>query len=211
MNVQQATQHLEQRLGKCGDELEPLNKVVREFVPYQCAFSKLFRVGANQTDEIIGHVRLVRHRPSGQTAKDQWRAVYLAQPLPQKAIDSRVMYFEESIRSLMHRFFERYAGFGDQMTGQSGQFMWDDESFENFNWEDTPAVRPWIQAKVLYVAMNGDTILILPSGKTAWHVFDSNEIVPIGDAFPDFIKLYSQFLKGSIELDAYSWQEFDFH
>jgi hypothetical protein len=110
----------------------------------------------------------------------------------------------------MRRFFERYAGFGDEMSGHSGQFMWDDESFENFNWEDTPEVRPWTKARVLYVALNGDTILISQSGETVWHVFDSNEIVHIADNFPTFVTLYSEFLSGPIELDAYTWQDFEF-
>lgn len=180
------TSALEKRMSvQSVDELQPLNSVLRTFVPCRIEFSRG-----------IGYVLCVKRKAGGRPTDDVTDQLYIAQPLPEDVIQQRVAYFEESTRPLMAEFTRRFAGCGEEMEGHAGQFvMMHDAKASDIAYYEPEELGKWRDARLLYCARNGDSVFINRSGGTAWHVFETNEIVPLFDTFPEFIKHYAEFRK----------------
>ena len=73
-------------------------------------------------------------------------------------------------------------GCGEEMEGHSGQFASDDYDADDV----ADKLGEWVNSKLLYSARNGDSVFVDRSGATAWHVLETNEIVPLFNTFPEF-------------------------
>lgn len=197
-DVGEVTSALEKRMSvQSVNDIEPLASVLRTFVPCRIEFSRG-----------IGYVLCVKRKTGGRPTGDVTDQLYFAQPLPEDVIQERVAYFEESTRPLMAEFTRRFAGCGEEMEGHAGQFvMMHDAKASDIAYYEPEKLGEWRDARLLYSARNGDSVFINKSGGTAWHVFETNEIAPLFDTFPEFIKHYAEFRKSPEVFDSWASRE----
>ncbi len=197
-NVESARKMLDARLHSDNPRLAPLVKELSEFVPCQVAFSSG-----------VGYLRCVRRYKNRSSGQPNYDVLFIAQPLSSQTLKSRLEYFEESIRPLMEAFLDRFAGSGEEMEGTAGQFTyrhWSTAS--DFGARNAESFGDWRDAKLLYAAMNGDSVFIKPDGSTAWHTLETDEMIPIASTLEQFIEVYADFRKTHGIFDSWSYREF---
>jgi hypothetical protein len=136
--------------------------------------------------------------------------LYIAQPLPEAVIAGRIEYFDESIRPQIRSFYWRYAGSGEEMEGEAGQFSLHHEATAGQHLAACLDVLDpaWEDARLFYFARSGDTLYLNRQGATAWHDAEADEFVPLFDTFPEFVRHYAQFRGTSEVFD--SWTSYQF-
>ncbi len=176
------------------DSTTPLANWLADYKPRQIVFNRS-----------IGYVACIKIE--NDTVVDM---IYIPQPLSESKIAERVSYFHNEIRPLMTDFYKRYAGVGQEMEGVSGQF-----SFNHFpTAEDLAHYEPeklgdWKTARLFYSAQNGDSVFINQNGATAWHVLETNQLIPLFDDFSGFINHFVGFRTS--ENDTFdSWSSCEF-
>jgi hypothetical protein len=177
--------------------LTPLVDRLAEYVPYQVMFSNG-----------IGYVRCVRRGIDGNG--EAFDSILIAQPLSSEDLNKRLEYFDDSMRPLMKEFLSRFAGCGEEMEEEmAGQFCFLKAPLaSDFNSRDDDSYGDWRNGLRLYAALNGDSVFIDEHGATAWHVIETDEILPIADNFGDFIKAHADFRSTSGVFDSWAWREF---
>lgn len=175
----------------------PLISTVANFVPRRIVFSKG-----------IGYVYCVKRSSLGRSTIDVTDQLYIAQPLPEDVIHDRVAFFEEPLRPLMSEFFRKFAGCGEEKEGIAGQLVmtYFATASDVANYE-SEKLGEWKNGRLLYAALNGDSVFIDPS-VTAWHVFETNELVPLFRTFPEFIEHYANFRASSEVFDSWASRKF---
>ncbi len=179
-------------------ELKPLVEQLSDYYPCQVLFS-----------EGIGYVRCVRQFKDPESGDVAYDVIYIAQGLSNEALEERVGYFDPETQPLAREFLQRFAGAGEEMEGQSaGQFCfkhWNKLS-DYFDNEDIPG--DWLDARVLYAALCGDSVLIKPNGATAWHTLETGEVSPIADTLQEFLQAYADFRRTHNAFDSWTFREF---
>ncbi len=146
-----------ERLKSDDPKLAPLVKRMAGFVPIQVAFASE-----------RGHVRCVRQYMDAKSNMLQYDAIYIARPPAKEIIQKRLEFFDESLRSTMSEFLERFAGSGEEIE-MAGQFAYDHwPTAKEFGYAEESSLGDWKEATLLYHAMNGDAVFIKPNGATAW-------------------------------------------
>lgn len=196
-DVKTAQTLMSQRLHTDEPALVPLVIRLTEYVPYQVMFT-----GGN------GYVRCVRRTVDRDG--EAFENVYVAQPLPADDLKRRVEYFDVSIRPLMMAFLSRFAGCGEEMEGaMAGQFCFlNAPRASDLNSRGEDSYGKWRDSVRLYAAVNGDSVFVDEHGATAWHVLETDEIIPIAEAFSEFLKDYADFRATTDEFDSWTWREF---
>jgi len=171
---------------------------IRDFIPCRIEFSKG-----------VGYLLCLKRSVGGHPSGDVTDQLYLAQPLPDDVLEARIQYYDESARKLMREFLSKYAGYGEEMEGEfAGQFVWaHDEVACDVAYDEPERLGEWKETRILYWARNGDLALINPHGATAWHVMETNEVVPLFDSFSDFVQQYADFRGTSEVFDSWSSRE----
>jgi len=198
MDAGEARKHLNDRLACRSPELFPLIQTMEDFVPVQVAFSS-----------DVGYLRCVRKYKDQSTRQTVYDDVYIAQPLPEDRLESRVAYFDRDVQTLARELLKRFAGSGEEMEGTAGQFTlhhW--PSASDFNSRDTNSYGDWREAKLLYAATNGDSVFIKPNGATAWHTLETDEMSPIANTLEEFIQDYADFRKTHEVFDSWAYRKF---
>lgn len=198
MDTAEARKHLNDRLACNSPELSPLIQTMEDFVPVQVAFSS-----------DVGYLRCVRKYKDQSTRQTAYDVVYIAQPLPEDRLESRVAYFDRDVQTLARELLKRFAGSGEEMEGTAGQFglhHW--PSASDFNSRDANSYGDWRDAKLLYAAMNGDSVFIKPNGATAWHTLETDEMSPIANTLEEFIQVYADFRKTHEIFDSWAYRKF---
>lgn len=159
----------------------------------------------------VGYVLCVRNAVEGGPNGNVTDQLYIAEPLPEKAIQKRVKFFDNKLRPLMTEFLSKYAGCGEEMEGaSSGQFVLrQDEPPSAFY--DPETVGEWNDAQLLYTARSGDTLWINKWGATAWGVMELQEIIPLFDSFPELLRHYAEFRVTNWVFDSWSSRDFAGH
>ena len=106
-------------------------------------------------------------------------------------------------------FLLRFAGSGEEMEGTSGQFTfrhW--PSASAFVSHDNVSLGDWRDARLFYSAMNGDSVFIKPDGSTAWHVLETNAMIPIASSLEEFIAIYADFRNTHEVFDSWAYRQF---
>ena len=197
-DVAEARRQLNDRLACNSPELSPLIQTMEDYVPVQVVFSS-----------DIGYLRCVRKYKDQSTHQTAYDVVYIAQPLPEDRLESKVAYFNRDVQSLARELLKRFAGSGEEMEGTAGQFAWRHwPSASDFDSRDANSYSDWRDAKLLYAAMNGDSVFIKPNGATAWHTLETNEMTPIAKTLEEFIQVYSDFRKTHEIFDSWAYREF---
>lgn len=197
-NVPEAQRHLNERLACDHPELVPIIKMMEGYVPVQMVFSSS-----------IGYLRCVRKYDDHATHKSEYDVLYVAQPLSSEVLESRVTYFDRDVQSLARELLKRFAGSGEQMEESSGQFTFKHwPSADAFNSREDNSFGDWRDAKLLYAAMNGDSVFIKPNGATAWHTLETDEITPIANTLGDFIETYADFRKTHEVFDSWNYRKY---
>lgn len=172
--------------------------LVRSFVPRRIEFS-----------DSAGYVLCVKSAPGGRDTGGMSNHLYIAQPLPQEVVAERVRYFNEPLQAMMGDFISRFAGCGEEMEGHAGQFvLFHDAAAKDVVYYEPETLGDWVDASLLYSASNGDSVLVNRAGGTAWHVMETNEIVPLFDRFAEFVKHYADFRSTSGRFDSWASREF---
>ncbi len=186
-----------ERLKSDDPKLAPLVKRMAGFVPIQVAFASE-----------RGHVRCVRQYMDAKSNMPQYDAIYIARPPAKEIIQKRLEFFDESLRSTMSEFLERFAGSGEEIE-MAGQFAYDHwPTAKEFGYAEESSLGDWKEATLLYHAMNGDAVFIKPNGATAWRVLETDETIPLATTFPEFIELYADF-RGTHEVfDSWAYRKF---
>lgn len=197
IDVETAKQLIAKRLQTGEPDLIPLVNRLAEYVPYQVMFS-----------DGIGYVRCVRR--SVIRTDEVFESIYIAQPLPPEKLNKRLGQFEDSVRPLIMEFLSRFAGCGEEMEGEmAGQFcLLNAPHASDFNARDDDSYGKWKDGLLLYAAMNGDSVFVDVHGATAWHVIETDEIVPIAEQFGSFLKDHADFRATSDAFDSWTWREF---
>jgi hypothetical protein len=129
----------------------------------------------------------------------------IPQPLSAPELAARLRYFDDSFRPTFRKFLEKYAGCGEEMDPVAGQFVYRDElSAHELAYDKPEKLGFWKDARVLYWASSGDLVLIHRTGATAWHVMETNAVVPLFDTFPQFVSHYAKFRRTSNVFDSWS-------
>lgn len=197
-DVAEARRQLNDRLACNSPELSPLIQTMEDYVPVQVVFSS-----------DIGYLRCVRKYKDQSTLQTAYDVVYIAQPLPEDRLESKVAYFNRDVQSLARELLKRFAGSGEEMEGTAGQFAWRHwPSASDFDSQDANSYGDWRDAKLLYAAMNGDSVFIKPNGATAWHTLETNEMTPIANTLEEFILVYADFRKTHEIFDSWAYREF---
>lgn len=198
VDVSEASRIVAERLNSDEAELAPLVKRMAEFIPCQVAFAS----GR-------GNVRCVRQYVDAETNMIQHDAIYLVQPLSQQVVQERIKFFDESLRSTMSEFLERFAGSGEEIGNAAGQFAYDHwPTAEEFGYAEKSSLGDWKAATLLYHSMNGDAVFIKPNGATAWRVLETDETIPLATTFPEFIEQYASFRGTHKIFDSWSYRDF---
>ena len=198
MDVAEARKHLNDRLACKSSELSPLIQGMEDYVPVQVVFNL-----------DVGYLRCVRSYKDQSTLHAAYDVVYIAQPLPEDRLESRVAYFNRDVQSLARELLKRFAGSGEEMEGNAGQFAWRHwPSASDFNSRDANSYRDWRDSKVLYAATNGDMVFIKPTGATAWHALETDEMTPIANTLEEFIQIYADFRKTHEIFDSWAYRRF---
>ena len=175
----------------------PLSELVADFVPRRIVYS-----------EGIGYVFCVKRLSLGRSTIDVTDQLYIAQPLSEDAIRDRVAFFEEPIRLLMTEFYRKFAGCGEEKEGIAGQFVMSHfAKASDIAYYETEKLGKWKNGRLLYIARNGDSVFIDSSGATAWHVLETNELVPLFRSFPAFIEHYAKFRRSAKVFDSWESRE----
>ena len=198
VDVSNASRIVADRLKTDDPKLSPLVNRMVEFIPCQVAFASR-----------RGHVRCVRQYVDAQTNMTQYDAIYIVQPPAKEIIQKRIDFFDESLRSTMSEFLQRFAGSGEEIADAAGQFAYDHwPTAAEFGYAEESSLGDWKEATLLYHSMNGDAVFIKPNGATAWRVLETDETIPLATTFPEFIELYAAF-RGTHEVfDSWAYRDF---
>ena len=197
-NVAAAKQILNTRLSSAPAGLEPLIRRMNEFAPCQITFSSG-----------IGHVRCLRRYKDRESGQYNYDVLYIAQPLSSGVLESRLSYFEETVRPLAAAFLQRFAGSGEEMEGMAGQFSFQNWSAASaFTSSNDGSFGDWRDARLFYAAMNGDSVFIKPDGSTAWHVMETDDMIGIASTLEQFIATYADFRETHDTFDSWAYREF---
>ena len=198
VEVSNANLIVSERLKTDDAKISPLVQRMAEYVPCQVAFAS----GR-------GHVRCVRQYVDAQTKKTQYDAIYIVQPPTKEIIQKRIDFFDESLRSTMSKFLQRFAGSGEEIADAAGQFAYNDwPTAEEFGYRDKSSLGDWVEATLFYHSVNGDAVFIKPNGTTAWRVMETDETIPLASTFAEFVELYAAF-RGTHEVfDSWAYREF---
>lgn len=193
------TSAINKRLAEGASEhTAPLRAMLAEFVPRRIEFSRG-----------IGYVLCLKRKSLGRSTIDVTDQIYIAQPLPEDEIRKRCGFFQEAIQPLMGEFLRKFAGCGEQKEGFASQFvMMNFVKASEIADMDLNNPGKWNNARLIYAALNGDSVFIDQNGSTAWHVLETNEIVPLFETFPEFIKHYANFRESSEVFDSFASREF---
>jgi hypothetical protein len=197
-DVATATAILTKRLATDDASIEPLVGQMLEYVPCQVSFSSG-----------IGYLRCLRRYWDMESGQYLYDRIYIAQPLSEELLQSRLDYFDPSVRPLAKTFMQRFAGSGEEMEGMAGQFtyfIW--PSASGFGSRNDDSFGDWRDARLFYAGMNGDSVFIKPDGSTAWHVMETNDIIPIATTLEQFIAIYSDFRKTHDVFDSWAYRKF---
>lgn len=134
--------------------------------------------------------------------------VYLGDPAIVGAeLDEQLAAFGLSGQASLKGFCECFPGLADGPPGLSGHFVApaDWERFEGFGWPITVEDEAWSQSLVVFIAPNGDLLLVSESG-VAWAVMATTgpRIRRICDTFDEFLGLHAEHLTGGSHLDSWS-------
>ncbi len=147
VDVQTANRLVGERLKSDDPKLAPLVKRMAGFIPVQVAFASE-----------RGHVRCVRQYLDAKSNTPQYDAIYIARPPAKEVVLKRIEFFDESLRSTMSGFLERFAGSGEEIE-MAGQFAYDDwPTAEEFGYAEESSLGDWKEATLLYHA-----IMVTPS------------------------------------------------
>ena len=197
-DVASATKILRERISSDNVNLGSLVRRMSEFVPCQVSFSSG-----------IGYVRCTRRYKDIGSGRYMYDTIYIAQPISDQLLRSRLDYFDESIRPLAKEFLQRFAGSGEEMEGMSGQFTfshWPKAS--DFGSRNDDSFGDWRDSRLLYAAMNGDSVFIKPDGSTAWHVLETDDMISIASTLEEFILIYSDFRSTHDVFESWAYRQF---
>ena len=197
-DVASATKILHERISSDTMGLEPLERLFSEFVPCQVSFSSG-----------TGYLRCMRRHKDIASGQYMVDVCYIAQPIPDRLLRSRLDHIDHSVRPLAEAFFLRFAGAGEEMEGTSGQFTYSHwPKASSFGTRDDASFNDWRDARLFYAAMNGDSVFIKPDGSTAWHVLETNAMIPIASTLEEFIRIYADFRNTHDVFDSWAYREF---
>jgi len=197
-DVASATNLLNARISSDSVGLEPLVRRMSEFVPCQVSFSSG-----------VGYLRCTRRYKDVTSGQYMYDALYIAQPMPDQLLRSRLDYFDQSVRPLAKTFLLRFAGSGEEMEGTAGHFTflhWPTAS--DFGSRNDESFGDWRDARLFYAAMNGDSVFIKPDGSTAWHVIETDAMIPIASTLEEFIRIYADFRTTHAVFDSWAYRIF---
>ncbi|MFN0020827.1 MAG: hypothetical protein ACKVP0_21415 [Pirellulaceae bacterium] len=179
-------------------EMMPLIELAADFAPCRIECSNEY-----------GYILCVRRASRGRPTGDVTDQLYYAQPLAEVEIVRRVDYFDESLRPLIREFLSKFSGCGEEKEGFAGQFVLaHDASAAEIAHYEPKKLGDWKDSRLLYAARNGDSVFINKHGETAWHVLETNEVVPLFDSFPEFIRHYASFRATSEVFDSWASRDF---
>ena len=170
--------------------------ITNGFAPHRIVFS-------DDDGFVLCLKRALRNQPSNNVTD----YLFVRQPLPEKIIAKNVGYFDASVRPQMIECLSKLAGCGEEMPGMAGQFEHCDYFLRDI-WTFCPKDHPWRDSPILYVARNGDTVLVNKQGVTCWFVSDTADTFPLFETVNEFVEHYASFRKTSKVFDSYSSLDF---
>ena len=197
-DVASAKALLNKRLATDNPSIEPLVGQMSEYFPCQVSFSSR-----------IGYLRCLRRYWDMESGQYMYDRIYIAQPQSEELLLSRLDFFDPSVRPLAKSFMQRFAGSGEEMEGMAGQFTYVNwPSASDFGSRNENSFGDWRDARLLYAGMNGDSVFIKPDGSTAWHVMETDDMIPIAATLEQFIAIYSGFRKTHDVFDSWAYRKF---
>ncbi len=139
--------------------------------------------------------------PNGST-------VYIGRPIADYELDavgSPPDYVPPPPSALPSPSFHRlFPGLRDSTPGCAGEFVRpsDWETFGDYGWNLDEEDESWAEAVVVFVALNGDLLLIGERG-VAWGVLARGSVRPLCATFDEFLLRYADFLTQGVALDSY--------
>ena len=197
-DVTSAKAMLNKRLATDNASIEPLVGQMSDYFPCQVSFSSG-----------IGYLRCLRRYRDMESGRYLYDRIYIAQPMSEELLQSRLDYFDPSVRPLAKAFMQLFAGSGEEMEGMAGQFTYVNwPSASDFGSRNENSFGDWRDARLLYAGMNGDSVFIKPDGSTAWHVMETDDMIPIAPTLEQFIAIYSDFRKTHDVFDSWAYRKF---
>ena len=167
---------------------------IAEYQPRQIVFN-----------ESTGFVACIKIRDNSVVDR-----IYVPEPLSDSTIVERTSYFHVDIQAEMAEFFKRFAGVGQEMEGDAGQFtLYDFPSAAEIAYYKPKTLGDWKTSRLLYSAQNGDSVFVNATGATAWRVMETNELVPLFDNLSTFISHFVQLRSSRDDIfDSWSSRKF---
>jgi hypothetical protein len=159
-------------------EFESIQPLVESFHPLKIEY-----------EDDDGYVLLMRNTPEFVTTTSY---IYIQEPLSVASLNSMIEYFEMPVRNLIRGFYSLFAGFGTAKRGRVGRFL-HAAVFAKRRIGPTLSTE-WLDARLLFTADNGDSLLINKQGETAWHVLGEDDVFPLFKDFIDFPRHYITFI-----------------
>lgn len=129
--------------------------------------------------------------------------VYLASPLADDEL-AAVASLPARDRPTAEEFYRGFAGLRDSPPGYAGYFVLprDWATFGEFGWNLDEDDEPWGDATVIFIALNGDLLLVGEAG-VAWGVMAGGNVRRIDDDLDGFLVRHAEHLGPGGPLDSY--------
>jgi hypothetical protein len=105
-------------------------------------------------------------------------------------------------------FMKHFGGLGENLPPASGSFADEAVRFAETPWSQQlsePVPDAWRTALCIYLALNGDVLLLNSDGQVGWYFLGEGRIEKYSDSFADFLDRYTQFnIENEQSFDAYS-------
>mgnify|MGYP003309752649 CR=1 FL=1 len=146
--------------------------------------------------------------PNHASVSSDAHAMFVPPPLEKDFIQRNLEVFGMEELDSVAEFFLGFAGLGDQIPLVAGRFPYIEWSrFADWWGPDTQGYKKWVDALVLYHALNGDQVLLHASGQVGWCVMDSNTVIEIANSFDEFIEHYTEFKESDHVFEAWTSRE----
>jgi hypothetical protein len=129
--------------------------------------------------------------------------IYLAPPLAGDELDT-IALMPARDRPTAEEFYRSFPGLRDSPPGCEGTFIRPREwvTFGEFGWDLDEDDEPWADATVIFIALNGD-LLLIGEGGIAWGVMARGGVRRIADDLDGFLVRYATHLGPGGPLDSY--------
>lgn len=130
--------------------------------------------------------------------------LYIAPPLEEDQVVQCVSICNMQDNGVFREFVQSFAGLRESMPGSSGYFLYNrPTSYAHMIDKSVDGYADWESSKIIYHAINGDSVALRPDGAVAWCVLSEAKMKPLSDDFASFVEHYVRYKEIAWPFDSY--------